>query len=294
MFVEAIETAAAFTRAIHIITRYYGSTEIHPGAATLFLVNADGWALTCRHIAAHLIGAEQLTKRRTAFRADIAAMPTTGNARKHRRALERKHGFSKGGVFDIRNNFVNCVQTLKGFTLKPHPDVDIALLKFENYTRLGCSTFPTFAANATDLKQGKFLCRLGFPFPEFTNFEHDTASDEIQWTGQGRTDTPRFPIEGMVTRHVSDSAGQIIGFEMSTPGLRGQSGGPAFDVQGRVWGLQASTAHLDLDFDIDQEVRRSGSKKRVADSAFLHVGHCVHVEVLKDFMRTHGVAFNEG
>ncbi len=80
---------------------------------------------------------------------------------------------------------------------------------------------------------------------------------------------------------------------MSTPGLRGQSGGPAFDPDTKVWGVQYGTNHLDLDFDVDQEVYRSGIKKKVKDSAFLHVGHCVHVDILKAFMTQHGVKFPE-
>ena len=66
------------------------------------------------------------------------------------------------------------------------------------------------------------------------------------------------------------------------------------DAEGRVWGMQAATNHLDLDFDVDVEVVRAGEKERVKDSAFLHVGHCVHVDVIKAFMREHGVTFAEG
>ncbi|MBA3522544.1 MAG: hypothetical protein H0T90_08595 [Gemmatimonadales bacterium] len=102
-----------------------------------------------------------------------------------------------------------------------------------------------------------------------------------------------FPIDGMVTRHLLGPRGSVFGFEMSTPGLRGQSGGPAFDPDTKVWGVQYGTNHLDLDFDVDQEVYRSGIKKKVKDSAFLHVGHCVHVDILKAFMTQHGVKFPE-
>ena len=101
-------------------------------------------------------------------------------------------------------------------------------------------------------------------------------------------------MEGMVTRHLLGSAGTIVGFEISTPGLRGHSGGPVFDAEGRVWGMQSSTAHLDLNFDIDAEVMRDGSKRRVKETPFLHVGHCIHVDALKDFMREHNVGFAEG
>lgn len=58
--------------------------------------------------------------------------------------------------------------------------------------------------------------------------------------------------------------------------------------------MQAATNHLDLDFDVHQDVIRFGTTKRVTDHAFLHVGHCVHVDVIKDFMRTHNVNFQEG
>jgi hypothetical protein len=98
----------------------------------------------------------------------------------------------------------------------------------------------------------------------------------------------------MVTRHLGDAAGAVVGFELSTPGLRGQSGGPAFDTDGRVWGMQFGTNHLDLNFDVDVDVVRDGNKKHVKDSAFLHVGHCVHVDALKAFMQQHGVGFAEG
>ena len=50
---------------------------------------------------------------------------------------------------------------------------------------------------------------------------------------------------------------------------------------------------LDLDFDVDTEVLRNGHRHRVQDSAFLHGGRCIHVDVLKRFMQDHGVAFQE-
>src|SRR5882672_1473622 len=97
----------------------------------------------------------------------------------------------------------------------------------------------------------------------------------------------------MVTRLVGKDAQSIVGFELSTPGLRGQSGGPVFDTSGVIWGIQSRTHHLDLDFDVNQEVYRNGVKKKVKDSAFFHVGVCVHVDIMKSFMRTHAVNFQE-
>lgn len=293
MFVNAIERAGKFTRPIHTILRYFGSTEVHAGAATLFFVNADGWALTCRHVAQQLAGADQIRQRYQAFKAARDAL-TSKERRRLERDLERTHGFGKGQLVELKIMFVGCAVGPLSVAVTPHPRLDIALLKFSNFTALGCTTFPIFGHNGGEVKQGKFLCRLGFPFPEFTNFAYDPATETIAWTPTGRQQTPQFPIEAMVTRHLIDSAGAVWGFELSRPGLRGQSGGPAFDTEGRVWGMQFATSHLDLNFDVDLEVVRDGNKTRVRESAFLHVGHCIHVDALKAFMRENNVSFAEG
>ena len=188
---------------------------------------------------------------------------------------------------------MDCIEGKCIFDLKMHKEHDVALILFKDFTRLMCDTFPIFPLDTSNLQRGKMLCRLGYPFPEFTNFEYDEDKDLIKWNDTGRKATPLFPSEGMLTRFVSDNQGDRFAFELSTPGLRGQSGGPAFDIEGKVWGMQFQTVHLDLDFDVDQEVLRSGISKRVTDSAFLHVGRCIHIDVLKTFMSENNVSFKE-
>ena len=85
----------------------------------------------------------------------------------------------------LSNRFMNCIEGRLDVKIKLHPSVDAALLKFDGFTTLGCSSFPVFAKNVAELKQGKFLCRLGFPFPEFKNFAYDPSSDTISWTATG-------------------------------------------------------------------------------------------------------------
>lgn len=294
MYVNAIEAAAQFTRPIHSISRAFGSETVHAGAATLFFVNSDGWALTCKHVAEQLVIADQLVKRRQTYRSDLVATNGTVKERTKRRRIARKHNLQRGETIELLHKFVDCVEGNLAARIVVHPDLDIALIQFTDFTRLLCDRFPVFAEQHDQLKPGMFLCRLGYPFPEFTDYAYDDASDSIHWTTSGRPTTPRFPIDGMVTRHLLGTTGSVIGFEMSTPGLRGQSGGPVFDTEGRIWGIQSATAHLDLDFDIDQTVIRQGREKRVAESAFLHIGHCIHVSELKKFMTEQGVRFETG
>jgi hypothetical protein len=294
MFVKAIEIAANYTRPIYSISRNYGSTTIQPGTATLFFVNSDGWALTCRHVAGQLAVGENLARKAKAFQGELSSRRGTEKEKRLVKELEKKYGYTKNTTFELHNRFVDCVEGNLKLNIIEHKEYDIALVKFEDYSQLLCNTFPVFPSDTSSLQQGKLLCRLGFPFPEFTNFAYDDKTDNINWTDTGKLTTPRFPIEGMVTRRLIDAEGRVFGFEMSTPGLRGQSGGPAFDTEGKVWGMQFATKHLDLDFDVDQEVLRKGIKKHVTDSAFLHVGGCIHIDVIKAFMKDNNVVFVEG
>ncbi|MEJ7623156.1 MAG: serine protease [Pyrinomonadaceae bacterium] len=294
MFVDAIERAGGFTRAIHTIARLWGAKNIVPGSGTFFFVNCDGWALTCAHVAKQFLDAAQIAEQFNAFKAERDLIPEGKNRNHAVHLLEKKHGYGPGKPLELHSRLIGCVEGPLNIDIKFHPGLDVALLKFNGFTRLLCDTFPTFARDDDDLKQGKSLCRLGFPFPEFNNYGYDESTDSIGWTATGQELTPRFPIDGMVTRHVADEAGKIIAFELSTPGIRGQSGGPAFDIEGKVWGMQSITKHLDLDFDVDVEVMRGAGVKRIQESAFLHVGGCIHVKVLKEFMREHNVSFHEG
>ena len=289
MFVKAIETATPFIRPIHFITRAFESDIVIPGAATLFFVNDEGWALTCGHVADEIGAVDTVNNRYTSYRTEVAGLR---NANKNaRRGVQRRHGLTPHTTAQMKVRFMGCGVGELQIEFLRETEIDIALLKFSPAPR--CSMYPTFAKDGGELKQGKTLCRLGYPFPEFTNFKYNARADEIEWTDQGQDVTPRFPIDGMVTRHLVDASGSINGFEMSTPGLRGQSGGPAFDTEGKVWGMQALTHHLDLDFDVDQAVLRGGRTERRRNSAFLHVGNCIHVESLKSAMRKHSVPFCE-
>jgi len=294
VFVEAVETAAKYTRAIHSISRNYGSTIIQPGTSTMFIVNPDGWALTCGHVADNIAAGKNIVQKADNFKKELDARKETVKKNKLLKELEKRFGYSRKDVFELYFHFMDFADKISGFKIIRNTKYDVALVRFDGFSQLNCDTFPTFPADTSKLKRGAAICRIGFPFPEFTNYEYDVDSDTIKWNNTGRKGNPLFPIEGMLTRFVSGGQGEIFAFELSTPGLRGQSGGPAFDVDARVWGMQFQTAHLDLDFDVDQDVLRQGIKKKVKDSAFLHVGRCIHVDVLKSFMRENKVSFVEG
>lgn len=299
MFVNSIEIAKNYTRPIRSIIRNYSSSEVIPGCATCIIINNEGWVLTCKHVMEVLRHTDSINNKYQQFKADIASLSTV-SASKRRKALiafEQKYGYSKTNpcTVQIKNSFDNIVDQMTSFTVIECGYADLALVKFDGFNQILCNTFPVFKDNSAELKQGLSLCRLGFPYPEFTNFQYNDQIDDIEWTNTGKSDSPLFPIDGILTRHVADANGQIVGLELSTPGLKGQSGGPLFDKDGVICGLQSSTVSLPLGFDqVNKEIMVEGKKKKVSNYPFLHLGICVHVDVIKRFLDEQGVMYQKG
>jgi hypothetical protein len=294
MFIKAIETVSKYTRAIHTISRIYNSEKIIPGASTIFFVNDEGYAITCKHVATQLMHSEKITTNYTNYKIARAQLPRDENFQKKLEALKIKHKIGEGITIQMKNRFVNCVDKMSKYITYFHPNHDLAIIKFEGFSKFKCSEFAVFKKNISTVKQGKFLCRLGFPFPEFTNFKFNDKSDDIEWTHSGIMNSPIFPIDGMVTRFLGDGKGKIYGIELGRPGLRGQSGGPLFDSDGLVIGMQSRTKHLHLGFDIEnKEILFNGNSKKINDYSFLHLGECIHADIIKEFLKHHKVSFEE-
>ncbi|MCQ2070262.1 MAG: serine protease, partial [archaeon] len=46
--------------------------------------------------------------------------------------------------------------------------------------------------------------------------------------------------------------------ETTTPGMRGQSGGPIFDTAGRIYAMQSRTEHIPLGFEVGNQFMNIG------------------------------------
>lgn len=295
MFESAIEKVLQFTRPLHTISRTYGGLLL-PGTATFFFVNDAGVAITCKHVASLIPAAENMNQQFLKFKEERNKLAKDNKHRKNIQGLEAKYKYSKESSVQLKQNFINCFDKIEQITCHFHPTLDLAIMEFKGFNKILYKGHASFIKDSNQIKQGKYLCRTGFPFPEFNNFRHNPDTDDIEWTQTGNPNSPSFPLDGIVTRFVGDPAGSgtVIGIEMSTPGLRGQSGGPLFDTNGTVYGMQYATNHLHLGFDIkDKEVIHDGKKSRVSNYPFLHVGLCVHVDRIKEFLNQHKVSFTE-
>lgn len=292
MFVKAIEKVSKFTRPIHTITRNYNDDAIMPGASSMFFVNEFGHAITCRHVAQIIMRSEEINKNYKEFKNEASLLSKNKYNRKIKE-LERKYNYSNNITIQIKNNFINCAD-FKGFEIICHPNFDLAIIKFSDFEKLHYTEHAILLKDSVKIKQGKSLCRLGYPFPEFSNFAYDKENDDIKWTAEGKQITPTFPIDGIVTRGISGIDGSRIGIELSTPGLRGQSGGPLFDENGIIYGMQSMTHHLHLGFDIvEKEIFVNRKIKKVSNHPFLHLGNCVHVDIIKNFLKEKDIKYYE-
>ena len=294
MFINAIEAVSNFTRPVHSISRTFGGKTVIPGAGTIFFVNELGYAITCRHIAEMLLSAENINQHYLQFKNERQLLAHQPKQQQLIKGLELKYKLKADSLLQLKNNFVDCIDAMSGFTFHLHPTLDLAILKFNDFNKTLYTGYAKFVKNESGIKQGKHLCRLGFPFPEFSNYTFNTEKDDIEWTNTGISSSPRFPIDGMITRFLADQQHGLFGIEMSTPGLRGQSGGPLFDSDGLIYGMQFSTKHLHLGFDlVDTEIFINNHTKKVTDYSFLHLGQCIHVNAIKAFLLEHKIKFYE-
>jgi hypothetical protein len=100
---------------------------------------------------------------------------------------------------------------------------------------------------------------------------------------------PRFPNEGIHTRLVirQEEERSALFVETSTPGLKGQSGGPIFDRFGHVWAIQSCTQHLPLGFSPSVFV----DGKQIVEHQFTHVGWGSHVSEVIKLLDSRGIKY---
>ena len=211
MFADAIETVGGFTRPIKIITRNYKEPAVVPGLATLFFVNDDGCAVTCKHVAQQIIHAQTVNKQYAEFKAACARI-TDGKSRASQiKKLELVHKMKAGSAAQMKVQFDGRVTNFNAFDINMHPDLDLAIIRFKGFERKLYKGHAVFVKDLSQVRPGDMLCRLGFPFPEFSDFRYDAATDNIEWdSSAGSHNTPRFPIEGMFTRQLAGPDGKYI------------------------------------------------------------------------------------
>jgi len=289
MFSQACEAAMQFTRPVVTSLRFLNGT-VQSGPATYVVVNRDGWFITAAHIIEPSSVADQHKQKVNQYRqqvGSISANPTLGEREKRKKIAK----VPKNDAWITNYSFWWGIDGMTADALVyPGPDLAIGQLKPFDPSWIG--QYPKFK-NPAKLPIGTSLCRLGFPFCE-SQCEFDEATNNFKVSPQ----LAFFPIEGMFTRTViidlnHEENGKVVKtetvkfIETTSPGLRGHSGGPVFDRNGVVWGIQSRTTHFQLGFN--PEVK-TGNKTE-SFQQFLNAGWAVHPEVILTLLTQNGVKF---
>jgi hypothetical protein len=286
VFAKAVEMALPYTKAVLICQRKW-SGAVSCGIATFMVVNKDGWALTCFHVAAVARTHQDHAAEIASYKAETARIQSDSKLNRPERSSRTK--LPKANQDWITNYSFTWDRAGVTFSrIEGHGLADLALVKLEGWDPTWVSQYPKFRdASRHSLKVGTSLCKLGYPLYNF-NATFDAAADSFKI--DLAEPMVAFPLDGIHTRNVNvldNTGGTSAKFiETSTPGLGGQSGGPIFDVEGGVWGVQSRTAHYDLGWSVP--VLRNGRKLEQHPS--FHVGWGAHVEEAVSFMRRVGVA----
>jgi len=289
MFQEACERARKYT------CPYVGLRRKHNGIvfstmAAFIVVNDKGWAITAKHIFDEIANAQQSIAGSSAIDNALTQLKAQkiGHA-KHRnrdiRKLEQQKANSLSNHAEIWAAGANWPALKpKATELRLHPIADLAAFKLGPFTPAVDQAYPILRSEP--LIPGVSVCRIGFPWH---SVEADFANNNFKV--KSGFPAPLFALDGMISRFmvIADPSGAKATYiQTSTPGLRGQSGGPLFDIEARLCGLQCSTIHLDLGFDATY--KRDGESK--VERQFLNVGQAVHIDEIRAFLDSNAISYD--
>lgn len=288
MFKKACEQAIRYTYP-YVGLRRKHSGSVFSSVAAFMVLNEEGWCITAKHIFEEIMRAQKSIAGVVTIEKALQTLRNQkGGKAKHRtreiKKLEGQKADSLSNHAEIWASGANWVNVKpRSIEIRMHPVGDFAAFKIVPFTTVDDQAYPLFRSESLAL--GLSVCRIGFPWhtveADFTNDNFDVKSG---------FPAPLFVLEGIVSRFAVDQrqdGSQCTYIQTSSPGLRGQSGGPLFDAEGRLCGLQSSTTHLDLGFDAKYE--RDGKPK--VERQFLNVGQAVRVDEISKFLDSQGIAY---
>lgn len=287
MFAEACALVRHFMQPVIISMRFYDKS-VHCSGGNFLILNDEGWIITVAHLFESYLAFQKHQKEIAQFDSQYRAIQEDGKltAEQKRKKLQ---GMKPNPRWITNHSFWWGRDGLRVKDVRAHPETDLLIGRLEPFDPAIVKAYPTIKDPA-NLSQGTSLCRLGFPFHELkASFNEEESAFKL---ADDVLPLPLFPIEGIFTRHVvagksKDGRYEIKFLETSSPGLRGQSGGPIFDTKGTVWAIQSRTHHFPLGFS--PKVKKAG--REVEEHQFLNVGWGVHPELIVAFLRDNGIAF---
>lgn len=267
MFATAVERARRYTFP-YVGFRHRASGEVFSTIASFIVVNADGWVLTAAHVLQEIQACEAQRERAAALADDD---PDRAPLIAHHAEVWAVPGWQSASP--------------RLAEARVDPLADVALARLVPTPSLPEADYPLLRPADEPIAVGLSVARMGYPFHNAPSV-YEPEADNFR-IGEGAFPVPLFVAEGIVSRFRSEQRGgrAALFIETSSPGLRGQSGGPLFDIEGRICGVQSKTGHLDLGFD----ARYVRDGEEVVERQFLNVGLAAHVSEVARLLGEQGI-----
>lgn len=288
MFTNAYNIATKFTKPVIISTRTFDG-EVQCGCGAFVLLNNEGWILTVAHILNSFPASQQHKVEIDNYNQAVVKIRNDQslNEKQKRKKINR---ITPNKKWITNHSFWWGENEIKIDEFKFFYEGDIAIGQIKNFQPVDGFEYPKFK-NPKNIKIGTSLCKLGYPFYGIKATFDESKNGFV--LADGTLPLPFFPLEGMYTRniHIKSETNktnfEIKFLETSSPGLKGQSGGPTFDKDGVVYAIQSRTQHFSLDFK--PTIERNG--KKIEENQFLNVGWGIHPELIAIFLNEHKVKF---
>ncbi len=288
MFANACRRATCFTRPV-VISRRYFERSTDCGCGAFVVINEEGWVVT----AAHLLSPYDRIQKDTE---EIVEYYHTIHTIEQEEHVPRAEKFEK--IQKLRNNpkWITNLSYWWGMDgvqltdIRPLPEGDLVLGRLAPFDPNAWPAYPVFKS-PVDLGVGTALCKLGYPFQRVrATFREANNSFELDPTVHMLA---AFPMEGLYTRTLckgksADGRYDIKFLETSSPGLKGQSGGPILDANGTIWGLQSRTDN----YAYGTVARMEKDGREVEEEQRINLGIGIHPELIISFLRDNRVRFS--
>jgi hypothetical protein len=289
MFANAYKLASCFTEPVIVSTLFFDNS-VDCSCGAFVVVNDKGWIITVAHLWNSYFAFQKHVEEIAGYNRQVQTIEQdqTLDGKQKRERISRLEPDPK---WITKHSFWWGRDGVQLKDIKLFRDGDLLIGRLDPFDPESIPIYPVFKDPASNLNPGTSLCRLGYPFHTIeATFDEGTNTFKI---APAALPIPRFPIEGIYTRNAvlgksKDGKHQIKLLETSSPGLRGQSGGPIFDVKGTVWAVQSRTSHLPLGFS--PRIEKEGQE--VKEHQFLNVGLGIHPELITAFLRDNGIKFD--
>ena len=290
MFSKAVPIAAGFTRPVVISSRTtQGACAGTIGAYVV--INREGWILTAGHLLDIVRAQQDSARRHAGYQGNVVEFhrDTAADKRYRKKGVRTFH---KPGASSVRYHSVWWgVDGVRLVEARVVPAADPGARASRAVRSRLRRALPSMEGPFAGLRAGAEPVQARLPpAPHRADLRREGEHVHLARglgaaaaLSHGRDVHPRVQRPGAGERDGEPSAF----IETSTPSLIGQMGGPVFDADAVVWGVQSHTMHHALGF----RPPVPGSTAAEVAHQFLNTGLAVHTTVIRRFLDAEGIAY---